>query len=137
MKPSCIYLMMLFFIANAKAGDITHYGVFDGSGKHLKTSEQIKSGRKISLGFCFSLKVDTDAEKLTLVETIVHPLITKSNGIESIGHSVPRKYPVHNDRGEGCAIYHAERAEDLVPGMWDFAISQNGIDLVKKKFRVD
>ena len=136
MKQSCIYLLFLFFISNASAGSVTRYGVFDDTGKHLETSDQIKHGRKISLGFCFSLKVDTDETKLTLVETVVHPLVTKSNGIESIGHSVPRKYPVHNRKVEGCAIYHAERAKDLVSGEWNFSISQNGIDLVNKKFRV-
>ncbi len=133
-----IFLFSVFTSLSVCADpSITSYGLFSESGEHLETTGKVKIGSPVVFGFCFSMYADTTESRLTFVETIKHPLLIKSNGIESIGYSVPKKYTVSNSKVTGCVMYKAAKTADLVPGLWELSISRGQSDLVAQKFIVE
>ncbi len=133
-----IFLFSVFMSLPVCAdSSITSYGLFSESGEHLETTGKVKIDGPVVFGFCFSMYADTAESRLTFVETIKHPLLIKSNGIESIGYSVPKKYTVSDSKVTGCVMYKASKTSDLVPGLWELSISRGETDLAAQRFIVE
>jgi len=116
-------------------GTVTEYGIYSPDRKLLRQTQDITIGTDVRFGFCFEAPVDTPEDAIMLTETLTHPSVLR-NGIEDAGYSVPRMFRVDSKLARGCAGYVAERAEDLVPGVWRFSLSDGAKDMVAQEFEL-
>ena len=133
-----ILLMVVLLIEPSKAQELSvQQGIFDDQKSLIEMTEQVPNAAPVNFGICFSIQVETDEQKITLVETIKHPLILKGNGVESIGYSVPKYFYVENQVAKGCVVYLATTSAELSIGTWEFSISRNGKDILRRVFLVN
>ncbi|MGH8678823.1 MAG: DUF3859 domain-containing protein [Burkholderiales bacterium] len=117
-------------------GKVTEYGIYSKEHRLEKTTREIPIRADLRFGFCFEVRVDTREDSAMLVETLSHPPVPGSSGVEDAGYNLPRLFKVDRGVARGCAGYRSTSEADLRPGIWKFTISDRGNDVVMQEFTV-
>lgn len=117
-------------------GKVIEYGIYGEDHVLVKQTRNIPSGKPVRFGFCFETRINAKDGATTFIETLRHPLVIQSNGIETNGYSMPRMFELKNGVAKGCSGYLAKNPDQLRAGIWRFTLSDAGKDVVIQEFVV-
>jgi hypothetical protein len=117
-------------------GKVTEYGIYSAERMLLRQTRTIPNERGLRFGFCYEITGMEEDGSFMLMESLRHPVMKDASGVEGTGYSVPRMFRFRNGTARGCLGYGFDRERPVTPGVWRFAISDGGNDVLVQEFTV-
>lgn len=126
-------------------GKVVVFGIFkqsgdekDGvtlTGKEILQTNIVPMQVGVRFGLCAEVKGLPDGPHAVTV-SLRHPSYTEPNGIETNGYNSPQMLRSEFGVARWCGSHLLAKQHQLVPGVWRFEVSYNGVDLFTQEFKL-